>query len=181
MSDNSATHMLVEPPCGVCGRPVSRIELVPPDLLPVAFGTWNASARETYEHSHNPAFWRLTFQGIEAGNGLGDDIGEDRAGKITAAFVQPYEFIRIHSAGFCDDAGFCGPCNLPIAEHTGTPRPAPTVPARGATGRALIRTGRPSLDVPIPIPEIAQPRTRVGQSAGSRKRSVQIGRALSIH
>ena len=34
-----------------------------------------------------------------------------RAGRIAEAFRQPWSYAQVHTAGFHDDAGFCGECD----------------------------------------------------------------------
>ncbi|MGH2595886.1 MAG: hypothetical protein ACRDH7_07975 [Actinomycetota bacterium] len=85
------TPILAEPPCAVCGRVASHVELVEP--------------------SERPA-WTLIFSGVVAGNGSGRDIDAEEAGRIAFAFTQPYSSARIRVADLYDDAGFCGRCGV---------------------------------------------------------------------
>jgi hypothetical protein len=117
-----ATGMVAALRCAVCGSDSGRVELVAPGQLPAAWAEWKVDTREVFETYHDPTMWRLLFEGIEGGNGLGDDITLVRAERIADAFKQPYSYASIERAGFYDDAGYCGPCDLPYCyQHWGAP------------------------------------------------------------
>jgi hypothetical protein len=52
------------------------------------------------------------FEGIEAGNGLGDDVGADAVARLWEAFQEPFDFDWVHAASLYDDAGFCASCRV---------------------------------------------------------------------
>ncbi len=68
--------------------------------------------RESFLRYRDPREWWLLFEGVAAGNGLGDPITADRAAQVGDAFSQPYNYDRVHAAGFYDDAGFCQSCGV---------------------------------------------------------------------
>jgi hypothetical protein len=104
--------------CAVCGSQSGRVELVAPGELPAAWARWATDTRAVFTEYHDAGKWRLLFEGIEAGNGLGRDLTEGEAERIEEAFRQPYSYASISRAGFYDDAGYCGPCDLPYcSEH----------------------------------------------------------------
>lgn len=100
MCDHSSVEpspLIVELKCHVCGKRASRVELRGPN----GDGTW-----------------RFLYEGIEAGNGSGDDIPAVDAMAIARAFSQPLTFEAVHGAGLYDDAGMCSQCSVPYChEH----------------------------------------------------------------
>jgi len=117
-----ATPLLVEPRCAHCDGVASRIELVPPGKLPSQWSRWTATTREAFSRYHDPRSWRFIFEGICAGNGLGDDISADRASQIAIAFTAPLGALRIRGADLYDDAGFCAACAAVYCfDHWGAP------------------------------------------------------------
>lgn len=77
-----------QPPCAVCGRPSAKIQIEP----------------------QGDAF-RLVYEGPGGSTGpSGMSITRERRNAIEAAFEPPFEFARIRTAGFYDDAGFCERC-----------------------------------------------------------------------
>ena len=65
-----------------------------------------------------PGQWYLIVEGVAAGNGSGSPVGAGEAGRIARAFRPPLCFDRVRTAGFYDDAGFCGDCGAPYcARH----------------------------------------------------------------
>ena len=113
-----AEPFVAAPPCAVCGRPASRVELIAPGGRPAEWGTWSAERRESFTRAVTQAFarqpepaWWLLFAGVAAGNGIGDPVDPDRAERLTRAFRQPYRYAAVREAHFYDDAGFCGPCD----------------------------------------------------------------------
>jgi hypothetical protein len=108
---------VIEPPCAVCGRRSSRIELVPPATLPVEWERWPEEHRAMYRLHHDPAKWRLLFEGVVAGNGLGGSLSEAEAQRTAAAFALPYDYARIGTSGLYDDAGFCEGCSAFYCEE----------------------------------------------------------------
>jgi hypothetical protein len=105
-------HLLARPPCALCGAESSSVELVPPGDLPAGWPEWDEATRSMYLKYHDDTRWRFIFTGVVAGNGMGDDVSVETAGRYAAAFRAPLEFDRVHSAGLYDDAGFCGSCKL---------------------------------------------------------------------
>jgi hypothetical protein len=117
-----ARGMVAALQCAVCGSGSGRVELVAPGQLPAAWARWGDDTRAVFNEYHDAAKWRLLFEGIEAGNGLGSDLSQTEAERIANAFEQPYNYESIHQVGFYDDAGYCGPCDLPYCyEHWGAP------------------------------------------------------------
>jgi hypothetical protein len=61
--------------------------------------------------------WRFFYEGIDAGNGLGEDLPEAKAAPLAEglaeAFREPYDMDRIKGLGYYDNVGFCIPCGLP--------------------------------------------------------------------
>ena len=86
------TPFVAAPSCAECGQAASHVELVGP----VAPDT--------------PA-WRFVYSGPGGSNGSGDVITEERADRLTEAFVEPFHFITIATAGLYDNAGFCERCD----------------------------------------------------------------------
>ena len=104
--------LVAELRCAVCGRVGGRVELVPPGALPADWRDWPADRRDLWHEFRDPARWQLLSQGIEGLNGwTGDAVDEARVRLLTAAFAQPYSYERIRTAGFYDDAGWCGECD----------------------------------------------------------------------
>jgi len=99
--------------CAVCGEPCSRVEVIAPGERPAEWAKWDKRARHSFTQRRQPQDWWLLFEGVAAGNGGGDPIDEDRERRLAEAFAAPYEFERVHTAGFYDDAGFCGDCGKP--------------------------------------------------------------------
>lgn len=113
-ADHDAPVPLVcRPPCAVCGRPASLVELVPPGGCPHDWDTWREDHRHTYLRYRDPGRWVLIFEGIGGGNGLGDSITDERAAAIRHAFTPPLTIARVRTADFFDDAGFCARCDVP--------------------------------------------------------------------
>ena len=82
-------------------------ELVLPGRLPHDFRTWRENLRSRYEqHYGRNTNWHLIVEGVDAGNGIGDDIDEAEAARIARAFAEPYTFAKVHTAGLWDDVGF---------------------------------------------------------------------------
>ncbi|MBQ1034832.1 MULTISPECIES: hypothetical protein [Micromonospora] len=108
------------PPCAVCGRPATHVELVAPGAKPADWADRSAQERDVFDAArqrHGDQQWWLIFSGIEAGNGTGDPVDLARATRIAAAFTEPYRFAAVTTAGFYDDAGFCGPCDAPYCHR----------------------------------------------------------------
>ncbi len=82
---------VVEPRCAACGRPATHVELRP----------------EGNE-------WRFIYEGIEAGNGSGDIVTEERARLLTAALAVPPNFELMREADLhYDNAGYSPECRVP--------------------------------------------------------------------
>jgi hypothetical protein len=110
------TAFVAQPPCAVCGRPATRIELVAPGGVPAGWDDWSPELRRSFSDAvarrGQVRPWWLRYQGIVAGSGMvGGDIDEARAERITRAFQQSPGYSAVHAAGFYDDAGFCGKCD----------------------------------------------------------------------
>ena len=112
MVNPSLAHLIATPLCAVCGSQTSYVELVPPGDYPASWETWGDQLQGSYTNYHRPDRWRFLFRGIEAGNGIGDDISAHEAARLSLAFEQPLEFDRVHAAGLYDDAGFCASCRV---------------------------------------------------------------------
>ncbi|MGV9213214.1 hypothetical protein ACTFTM_15265 [Micromonospora sp. RB23] len=111
---------VAEPPCAVCGRPVAHVELVAPASQPVNWQSWPTPKRDAYttaRERHGGEPWWLLFSGIVAGNGTGRPVDLAEAHRIVGAFTQPYRYAAVRTAGFYDDAGFCGQCDVPYCFH----------------------------------------------------------------
>jgi hypothetical protein len=102
--------MVAVPPCGVCGLPSARVELVAPGGRPADWDQWNDDRKDAWQTRGDPDRWYLLFDGVAAGNGSGDPISAERAAQIAEAFRQPLTWAHVRTAGFYDDAGFCGDC-----------------------------------------------------------------------
>ena len=108
-----ATGMVVIPLCAACGSPSSWVELVAPGELPAKWQQWDSARQGSFLLQRDPQCWHLNVQGIAACNGDGDPIDASKAEQIAEAFRPPLSFAQVHTAGFCDDAGFCPDCNAP--------------------------------------------------------------------
>jgi hypothetical protein len=85
-----ARAFLVEPPCHICGRPATHVEL----------------RRESDG-------WRFIYEGIEAGNGNGDIVSDEKAAMLTATFADPPHFDLMREADLhYDNAGYCEQCGV---------------------------------------------------------------------
>lgn len=109
---NDNGHRIIEPPCARCGQPATRIELVPPGARPVRFDSWPESSKQVYaDRCADPTRWHFLYEGLAAGNGLGNPIDSSELARYLAAFQEPFSFARVHTADFYDDAGFCERCD----------------------------------------------------------------------
>ena len=108
-----ATAMVVTPPCAACGTPATRIELVAPGQLPAEWEQWPSTVQGSIRRRRESGQSHVLFTGIASCNGYGDPVNASRAGRIAWAFQPPLCFARVHTAGFCDDAGFCEDCDAP--------------------------------------------------------------------
>ncbi|MGW3890507.1 hypothetical protein ACWD69_17615 [Micromonospora chokoriensis] len=111
---------VAEPSCAVCGRSAAHVELVAPASRPVDWQRWSPAQRDAYtaaRQHHDGQQWWLVFSGIVAGNGSGRPVDLAEAQRIADAFTQPYRYAAVTSAGFYDDAGFCGQCDAPYCYH----------------------------------------------------------------
>jgi hypothetical protein len=107
-SDDEALDITVV--CQECARPAARVQLIPPGDEPADAPGWTPGVQGVYRQFHDPKPWRLIYNGVEAGNGLGDDIDSGRAQVVRVAFAAPLAFTTVHTAGLYDDAGFCAAC-----------------------------------------------------------------------
>jgi hypothetical protein len=100
--------------CYVCEKRASLIELVPPGKEPPK---WLEAPKETLEflrRHRQPESWWLVFEGVDAGNGFGSEIDENRAQVILPLVdAEPPSVGVVIAAGFYDDAGFCLECGVP--------------------------------------------------------------------
>ena len=103
--------MVAVPPCAVCGLPSARVELVAPGGWPAGWGQWSQDRRQAWRARRGPDQWYLLFEGVAAGNGSGGPVSAERAARIAGAFGEPFTWVRVRTAGFYDDAGFCGDCD----------------------------------------------------------------------
>lgn len=105
--------------CAVCGEVAARVRLLRPGHLPPPAGAgWSREDGSAHESSGTPTGWRFVYEGIEGGNGAGDEISEDQARKLSNAFAEPVAFEKVRKAGLYDDAGFCADCRAPYClEH----------------------------------------------------------------
>ncbi|HUS23013.1 MAG TPA: N-formylglutamate amidohydrolase [Aeromicrobium sp.] len=103
-------HLVFRPPCTECGAVASSIELVPVGELPVDWDDLDRDTKHMTWQFYRVDSWQLVFVGIMSGNGVGDGISTEEAARIAEAFREPFEFDRIRTADFYDDAGFCGDC-----------------------------------------------------------------------
>jgi hypothetical protein len=111
---------VANPRCAVCGRPASRVELVAPGAKPADWQQWAPQQRASFDAArqrHGDQQWWLLFSGIEAGNGYGGPVELAEATRIAAAFAEPYRYTLVRTAGFYDDAGFCGLCDAPYCHR----------------------------------------------------------------
>jgi hypothetical protein len=102
--------------CAVCREPAARVELVPPGAKPADWQRWSPQQRDAFDawpqHYRDQRWW-LLFDGIERGTGLGQPVDLAEATRIAEAFAEPYRYATVRTAGFYDDAGFCGQCDAP--------------------------------------------------------------------
>ncbi|MGN9920262.1 hypothetical protein [Micromonospora palomenae] len=111
---------VAEPRCAVCGQPASHVELVRRGAKPAGWQQWSPHQRDAFDAArqrHGDQQWWLLFSGIEAGNGYGRPVDPAEAARIAAAFAEPYRYTQVRTAGFYDDAGFCGPCDAPYCHQ----------------------------------------------------------------
>ncbi|MEV1015635.1 MULTISPECIES: hypothetical protein [unclassified Micromonospora] len=111
---------VAEPPCAVCERPATRVELVAPDGQPVEWQRWSSAQRDAYaaaRERHTGQRWWLLYSGVAAGNGLGRPADPAEAQRIVDAFTPPYRYAAVTTAGFYDDAGLCARCDVPYCSH----------------------------------------------------------------
>jgi hypothetical protein len=97
--------MLAMPPCAMCGKPSTWMELVAPGELPADWEHWGQRRRDCFTASRNPDQWYLFYEGVAAGNGSGNHIGPGEAARILRGFREPYTYDQVHAAGLYDDAG----------------------------------------------------------------------------
>ncbi|NJP35852.1 hypothetical protein [Micromonospora thermarum] len=96
------------------------MELVPPGAKPSGWQHWTPQGRDVFDAArlrHGDQRWWLLFSGIEAGNGYGNPVEPAEATRIAGAFAEPYRYAMVRTAGFHDDAGFCGPCDAPYCHR----------------------------------------------------------------
>ncbi|WP_433534447.1 hypothetical protein ACQPZK_19940 [Micromonospora sp. CA-249363] len=111
---------VAEPSCAVCGRPSAHIEIVAPAAQPESWQRWRPSQRDAFTAARQPhggEQWWLLYAGIVAGNGSGRPVDPAEAHRIADAFIKPYRYAAVTTAGFYDDAGFCERCDAPFCFH----------------------------------------------------------------
>jgi hypothetical protein len=84
------------------------VELIAPGESPAEWKHWDEERRAAFLRRRRPADWWLLVEGVEGGNGGGDEVTAEGAARLTEAFTTPYDYGRVRRAGFYDDAGFCG-------------------------------------------------------------------------
>jgi hypothetical protein len=96
--------------CAGSRRPTSSWSL--PGQLPAGWDQWDHDRCDAFQRRRDPGRWHLLFEGVAAGNGWGGDpIDASRAARIAEEFRQAWTYAQVHTAGFHDDAGFCGECD----------------------------------------------------------------------
>jgi hypothetical protein len=117
--DGKSLHIVCRFHCRECDEVASFIELVPPGALPSLWDTWHETylrfdtdLQATYLKWHDEARWRLLFEGICRGMGLGQDVDPERVDRLRSALTGPATLRKIRQFGFYDDAGVCGPCGV---------------------------------------------------------------------
>jgi hypothetical protein len=110
-----ARPIVAATPCAVCGMPYERIELIAPGGLPAQWNEWDRSRQDMFLRLYRqPGRWHLLIDRPDDKDyDLGQPIDAARAGQITVAFEPPLSYVRVHTAGFYDDAGFCDRCDVP--------------------------------------------------------------------
>jgi hypothetical protein len=111
-AEASPAGVAVAPPCAECGEEYARVDVIPPGQLPEKFHEWTFREQALHVLVRDFSQWYLIFKGIAAqGESV---ISAERAAMITAAFLPPLTYARVHTAGFEDDeAGFCVKCEVP--------------------------------------------------------------------
>jgi hypothetical protein len=85
-----ARGFVAEPPCAICRRPATRVEL-----------------------RREGTGWRFVYSGIAAGNGQGHLVSDVVADILEAAFADPPNFELMKKADLqYDNAGHCEECGL---------------------------------------------------------------------
>lgn len=107
-----AGRLAVRPRCATCGRPASRVELVPPGELPADWASRSGEEQALFLRNRDPERWWFIYEGVESGNGIGNAVSVEEADRIRAAFAEPLAFDAIRGADLYDDAGFCGACGV---------------------------------------------------------------------
>ncbi|MBY9074219.1 hypothetical protein K1X13_05220 [Nocardioides sp. WL0053] len=129
---DSPVAFVIAVECFECGKDAVHAETVAPGALPVGFGSWSQSDRDVFIRNRSPQRWRFIYEGVEAGNGHGDDIKESEAALLAHAFTVPLTYPRVHTAGLDDDAGFCPTCAVPYCfDHWNSPGRADGTCPRG--------------------------------------------------
>lgn len=106
-------HVTVRIHCWVCGGPAASIELVPPGKRPAGWWSWSSKDRRLFREDREPGAWRFLFRGVDASNGMGDDITPEEAAQLAEAFSPPLTYDKVRRAELYDDAGFCAECAEP--------------------------------------------------------------------
>jgi hypothetical protein len=96
----------------VCGAVASSVELVPPGRLPSVWATWDQETRDIFEQRRGHDLWWLIYEGVDSGNGMGDELTAEEAATVSAAFSEPLDAARIRAADFYDSAGLCAECGV---------------------------------------------------------------------
>ena len=107
--DDTRLSLLFAPECHVCGRQAVRLEVVPPGQLPLIWSEWSPQLQQAFHEWHNPKQYRLIYEGICAGNGLGHDVGEQEARDIVREIVPILRIDAIRKRWY-DELGYCPRC-----------------------------------------------------------------------
>jgi hypothetical protein len=132
-------------------HPVSPRRAGSPGHVPAGWEQWPGTVRDSIVRRRALGQWYLLFKGVATYNGYGDPIDASRAGRTAQAFQLPLTFVRLHTAGFYDDAGFCQDCDAPSPTSIGTCPTLDTLTALTGpqeSGPAWVAVGSRSPDVP---------------------------------
>ena len=110
--------MLFRPECAICRQPAATIEVIPPQTLPTEWAAWEEARRQKFAEYRAAESYQLLYDGPGGSNGwVGNDIDQDRAERIVAAFSAEPTADAIQAAGFYDGAGFCRGCGCFYCEE----------------------------------------------------------------
>ena len=109
--DDMRPSLLFAPACHVCGKRAVKLEVVPPGELPQDWSEWDPELKQVFLQWHNPEKYRLIYEGICAGNGLGDDLGEQEARDIVREIVPTLQIDAVRERWY-DHLGYCPECGV---------------------------------------------------------------------